>query len=306
MLQIYAVICHRFTNPLLFTVTQLLQSKNTQIILHIDQKTSDQDVEKIKKALGQHQNLYYVPDDVRVDIKWGEVSQIHLILRLLELAQHYTFQYFHLISGDDVLLSSNQNRESFLAEAAKNQIEFIGIDHAPDIVERVKYKYPEFFYQREIGLWPKVKRKVFYILAPYLFQQDISHLPTLYKGSNWFSLTQTSTRYILTYLENNPDYLPSFTRSFCADEVFFHSILINNAEIRARLNGINDQLADCAMGSRYIDWQTGPDFPRTLDDQDVEQMRQSNCMFARKLHPDASFEFLAQFIVPEKMLKKAE
>lgn len=145
MLQIYAVICHRLTNPLLFTVTQLLQSKNTQIILHIDQKTSDQDVEKIKKALGQHQNLYYVPDDQRIALKWGAMSFVEVKLLLLEIAQQYHFDYFHFISGDDVLLSSNQNRESFLAEAAKNQIEFIGIDHAPDIVERVKYKYPEFF-----------------------------------------------------------------------------------------------------------------------------------------------------------------
>jgi hypothetical protein len=34
---------------------------------------------------------------------------------------------------------------------------------------------------------------------------------------------------------------------------------------------------------RYIDWNTGPEFPRTLRREDFEKISQSNALFARKL-----------------------
>ena len=46
---------------------------------------------------------------------------------------------------------------------------------------------------------------------------------------------------------------------------------------------------------RYIDWNSGPDFPRTLNENDFNRMKSSGMFFARKLEKDISLEILKQF-----------
>ena len=46
---------------------------------------------------------------------------------------------------------------------------------------------------------------------------------------------------------------------------------------------------------RYIDWNSGPDFPRTLNENDFNRMKSSGMFFARKLEKDISLEKLKKF-----------
>lgn len=61
-----------------------------------------------------------------------------------------------------------------------------------------------------------------------LKRNKIDHLPRLYKGSLWFTLSHSAIDYILKYLNQNPDYLTPFKTSLCGDEVFFHTIMFNS------------------------------------------------------------------------------
>src|SRR5690606_35881147 len=86
------------------------------------------------------------------------------------------------------------------------------------------------------------------------FYQD---LPKLYKGTNWFTLTYDSISYIDNYLDKNKNYINAFKKSFCGDEVFFHTI-IYNSPFKEKIN-LNYDLSPPMMALRYIDWKTGPD-----------------------------------------------
>ena len=46
---------------------------------------------------------------------------------------------------------------------------------------------------------------------------------------------------------------------------------------------------------RYIEWNSGPDFPKTLDENDFNKMKSSDMFFARKLEKDISLEKLKKF-----------
>ena len=68
-MQIYGILIHQFTNPLAFTVQNLLKSINSIVIVHIDSKTNFENVKEIKDKLGNHQNLYYIDDKDRVNVR---------------------------------------------------------------------------------------------------------------------------------------------------------------------------------------------------------------------------------------------
>ncbi|HFO9507643.1 TPA: hypothetical protein ACHK56_004393, partial [Escherichia coli] len=59
-----------------------------------------------------------------------------------------------------------------------------------------------------------------------------------------------------------------YKHSLCGDEVFFHTLLkhLNVTDIYHNTTMINDAL-------RYIDWTTGPEYPRMLNEKDIEQIK---------------------------------
>ncbi len=49
------------------------------------------------------------------------------------------------------------------------------------------------------------------------------------------------------------------------------------------------------MSLRYIDWETGPEFPKLLDNSDFKKLMNSNALFARKINPSLSLLEIEQF-----------
>lgn len=289
---VYAIICHKITNPLIFTVNHLLQSDKSIVLLHIDKKTPQIEREKIYLDLGKHSNLYYIEEQESIDVKWGNFSQIEVMLLLMKKALDFEFQYFSLISGDDIPILSNKKREKYFENSYKKSVEFIGINPSNDAFDRLAINYPNFFFKKDHSLVGKIKRKLFLLFAKKMKKNDLSHLPKLYKGSTWFTLTDKSIQYIFNYINTNPTYLKSFKKSLCGDEVFFQTIIFNNKDLRAKVYGLDLNLLDCEMGGRYIDWITGPDFPKILDEHDFNRVYQSQLLFSRKFKENISLSSL--------------
>ncbi|MFO3763502.1 MULTISPECIES: beta-1,6-N-acetylglucosaminyltransferase [Providencia] len=221
---VYAIICHKITNPLIFTVNHLLKSNKSIVLLHIDKKTPKIEREKIYSHLGKHSNLYYIEEQESIDVKWGNFSQIEVMLLLMKKALDFEFQYFSLISGDDIPILSNKQREKYFENSYKKSVEFIGINQKNDAFDRLAINYPNFFFKKDHSLVGKIKKKIFIFFAKKMKKNDLSHLPKLYKGSTWFTLTDKSIQYIFNYINANSTYLKSFKKSLCGDEVFFQTI----------------------------------------------------------------------------------
>lgn len=279
---VYAIICHKITNPLIFTVNHLLQSNKSIVLLHIDKKTQKIEREKIYSNLGKHSNLFYIEEQESIDVKWGNFSQIEVMLLLMKKALDFEFQYFSLISGDDIPILSNKQREKYLEDSYKKSVEFIGINPNNDAFDRLAINYPDFFFKKDHSIVGKIKRKLFLFFAKKMKKIDLSHLPKLYKGSQWFTLTDKTIQYVFNYINTNPTYLKSFKKSLCCDEVFFQTIIFNNQDLKEKIYGLDSNLLDCEMGGRYIDWITGPDFPKTLDESDLNRTYKSQLLFSRK------------------------
>ncbi|OED96328.1 beta-1,6-N-acetylglucosaminyltransferase [Vibrio breoganii] len=274
------IICHNLSESLIFTVNKLKESPNNIIFIHLDKKI---DISLISNVEGA--NVHLIKD--RISVEWGGFSQCEATLKILEISLCYPINNISIISGDDVPLRSNNE----LGRTLNSGIEYVAYQNNritpvnPDY--RVHYKYPKIFFKRNKNVYHKAYCKLHELMMRMGFHKNkgIEKLPKLYKGTNWFSISRTAILYIFEYLNKNPNYISFFENSFCSDEVFFHTIL-KTGDFK-----FNDQATEIIPYKclRYIDWTSGPDYPKKLNAVDLIYAKNStNCLFARKVDPKYS------------------
>ena len=90
----YLIIAHT-EFKLLENLVSILDYPNNDIFIHIDKK-----VEYCVKYMPKHAHLYHVEEANRVDIRWGDCTQIYSELALYKLAHQYgPYDYYHLMSA---------------------------------------------------------------------------------------------------------------------------------------------------------------------------------------------------------------
>lgn len=271
------------TNPLRFLITTLCKNTDSLILIHVDQKS---ELLPFWDEFSNFTQVQFIQN--RINVLWGSYSQIEATLELLKTAQDYNYKYFTLLSGDDIPL---QNISKFHHYLEENAYEYLDLDKNPDckIEPRIKFKYDNAFFNKHRTPQEqrrcKWQRKLFKLGFK---RNDLKSLPKLYKGSQWFTLSHHAINYIFQYLELHPNYIIPFKTSLCGDELFFHTILFNS-ELFTQIKTKN-RMSESYI--RYIDWDNGPDFPRTLSEVDFDQMKASGMFFARKLQYDTPLEIL--------------
>jgi hypothetical protein len=285
------VQCHKLTDALEYSIGKLKNRIDVFVIIHVDKKSILDEFRHLESP-----NVILLP--FRELVNWGSFGQIRSTLNAFEWLQHQyiEFDYVSLISGDDVLL---RPVEVFLKFLDNNRgTEFIGVEknggHFYDPTDRVFYKYPKFFFSKEMNFRKKISLLLFKfsVLLGFHRNRRFSDLPTPYKGSSWFTVTNEAMMYILDFLEANKNYEVSFLNSFCADEVFFQTLLMNSPH-KHSINLIDcSDIDDNEASLRYIDWQSGPDYPKILDVDDLKYAKGKLLFFARKVSSNVSLSDL--------------
>ncbi|EPL1207626.1 TPA: beta-1,6-N-acetylglucosaminyltransferase [Klebsiella pneumoniae] len=290
MRKIFCITCHKVTSPLKITVNYLSSFENNEILIHVDSKSNLDDF-----LFLESKNVTLLTE--RVNVSWGGVSQINATLLLLKRAIDVGFDYLFFLSGDDLPCMSDNKINLLLSRIeCKNLIHYQ--DERSNYVNpitRVKYNYPDYFFTKEKKLSVKLKKKAFLMLKFFFinksFAKSISRGVVFYKGTNWFSFNHKTVCEVVSFVNGNDWFLSLFERSFCGDEVFFHTLL--------KFIGINDIYHDPSKPSdalRYIDWNTGPDYPRILDNNDIDKINKSGCIFARKFSDTADSSLLNKIL----------
>lgn len=291
MNKIFAITCHKLTNPLIHTVMYLSSFEENIVLIHVDKKTSIQDFLVLKKN-----NVYLIPN--RVEVTWGHVTQIISVIELMKFSLKFNYEFFFLLSGDDIPLKNNNKINDFLE--CFFDYNFINYQ---DLVtnyinpeDRVRYNYPKFFYVREKTFIIKAKKLFVYKFKKFFYRNKDFHkiknkVPKMYKGDNWFGLKKETVNYVVDYIGRNPWYLDLFNKSICGDEVFFHTIIKTNKNLKIFSNTEYPHKA-----LRYIDWHSGPEYPKILSEADKCKMKSSNNLFARKINENATKNFMNYFL----------
>lgn len=261
----YLIIAHNnFTQ--LQTLLTLLDDPRNDIYLHIDLKSRN-----VPEFTTRRAGLIMAE---RMNVMWGGHSQILCELALLDAAGQGHYDYYHLLSGIDLPLKTQDEIHAFFRENGGK--EYIDFDDAANESRsfRIRTRYYHWL-QNYAGSSPKTWNRCLRVLnwtivnVQKLLGVDRKETLPQYKGANWFSITDALVQYVLTRRDVVEQDL---LHTYCADEVFLQTLAMASPR---RECIVNDFL-------RAIDWQRGD--PYVYRAEDVPDLLAGNRLWGRKFN----------------------
>ena len=268
----YLIMAH--TQPeLLKMLLRKLDDERNDIYLHIDSKAKDYPLDEVAAVL-QKANCVFTE---RTDVKWGSYSQIHCEMVLLKEAVKCEHAYYHLLSGMDLPIKSQNEIHAFFEKY--DGLEFVDED-LPEISEaalsRVKYNHK--FYGKAgsakdiLGALSAKGQKLLGVDTTKKYGDIIFQ-----KGRNWFSITHGLAKLVV---EKESWIQEVFGQSVCGDELFLQTVA-RNSEFADKI--CNPNTMPEVPDTRYIDWERGSNNnPYVFRESDYEELMNSTALFARK------------------------
>lgn len=240
--------------------------------VHFDQKCDDS-LLKIDQNLP---NVTLLTD--RVNVTWGGFSQVQATLNLFETAfANAENQFFHLVSGEDVLLQDFD----FIEKKWKNDFNFavmMTCKLAPQYAYRFIMDSPHADSHWQRNLSGKLLTK---------FQQGLAKVTSynrpVYFGSQWFSITRQDWAKILPFLD---EYRQFFTHKLVPDEHFFQTLIQEKLVNQISLSNDNKRLI---VFDKNVNNGNSPLY---LDLLQLERAKFDGLWFARKVTQDVALNWL--------------
>lgn len=249
-----------------------LFSKGFNCYVHIDANSKEFDEEKIQR-LNNLDNVYVYS---KYKIKWGSYLHMMAIIELIEKAlENKDNTYFHIISGDDFPTKNYNDYYEFFEKDNKNYnyLEVTDISDMPIMQKR----YQIFHFMHILNRKSKHKS---IILLDKCLRHIQYHLPIKrkrvfnYKGLVWCSITREAASYTVNTIRHNGD-LKVLKYCEIPEEFLFSNTLLESEQFEKTV--IKDKKRLTIWKDQYA---TGP---RELNIDDLEQIEQSDCFFARKI-----------------------
>lgn len=259
------------------------------VYIHIDKRSALDADERLLSE--KHQNVYFISQEYKV--KWGGINHLLAILLLAkEALKNKDNTVFHLITGHDYPIKSLSEFEEFgRANRYKDFMEYHPLPYSPwpegGLDRLSRYNLYDLIDGRA-GLGKRFIQGFSKVQKMLGFKRKFYFgFPKLYGGSTYWTLRRESLEYVFRYMEENSKFLPRFKYSFCAEEIFFQTILLNSP--------LKDNIVRYNM--RFIVWEVrNGNFPANLDESDYEDILKSDALFARKF----------EYPVSEKLLSRVE
>jgi hypothetical protein len=253
--------------------------ENFNIYIHIDKKSKMEN--DVFEQILKNPRVEFL--EKRYTVNWGGLNHLKSYLSLSQEAlKNLENGYFHLITGQDFPLKNSHYFNNLLFNSDSEEISYINFAEMPAMklwnidggMGRLKYYnfYDVFnarssFGKKALGYLRKLQEKL-------NFNRAIKIEGQLYGGSTYWSLPRNTLQFVLDYTAQNPRFFRRFKYTFCAEEMYFQTIIMNSTYSK---NVINDNL-------RFIDWNNGKDGgPSFLEPKDYERVVSTDKLFARKI-----------------------
>lgn len=282
----YLILAHK-NDYTFFSLLKCIDYEENDIFIHMDSKNRGYDPSETESFI-KHSSVYHSKS---IRCTWGAYSIIKAEVGLLELAVntgHYSF--YHLISGADLPIKPQQTiHEFFDANQGKEFLRFNHPDFRYD--DRVRYYH---FLQGCLGRKGTILKLLEKNLQKCLGIRR-NRNTAFQKGTNWFSVTDSFARYIVSRSE----WIRSvFRYTDCADEIFVHTLLLESPFVNNLYHPDFDN--DCISIMRFIDWERG--CPYVFRNDDYQEILDSPYMFARKFDASvdkAIIDRIAAYVLPQ-------
>lgn len=243
------------------------------IYIHFDKKSDAYEKLKTKNLPN---NIALIHD--RVVVNWGGFSQILATLQLFDTAFDNTEnQYFHLLSGEDVLLQDFVKIEQGWQQNF-NFAMMLSCEINPKYAYRLAFNtlHADTTWQRQfIGKFFTKYYQLLVKIKPY--QQSV------YFGSQWFSVTRQDWQQILPFIDEYQDF---FANKLVPDEHFFQTIV----KEKTNINVANDNKR-LIIFDKTVNRGNSPIY---LSLEQLKWAKDNDFWFARKVLPTVANTWLQE------------
>ena len=247
---------------------------NVNFYVHMDAKSRDFP----KTDLANLANVVLLSD--RVSVRWGGFSQIEATLKLFETAfAHEDNAYFHLLSGEDVVLQPFE----VIEKQWQHQFGFqamMSCEIAPQYAYRFIMDSPHADSNWQRQLTGKIITKL---------QQGVAKVKpyhsAIYFGSQWFSVTRADWEKIVPFTDEYSDF---FRHKLVPDEHFFQTLITEKLTNQIRLS--NDNRRQIIFDKNVNNGNS----PIYLDLFKLERAKFDGYWFARKVKKDVALTWLGE------------
>lgn len=276
----YLIMAHNNFNQLKLLL-ELLDSPDNDIFLHIDKKANDFCLQDCMENI-KYSNVSKIES---ISVNWGGFSIVECEMNLIKAAINNHYDYYHLLSGQDLPLHSQEEFKNFLSENSGK--EFVHFANKQEIercrvVERIQYYH---WFQEKIKSKNKTQRQFFILLKNITIGiQRLFHIKRkidkeIQFGSQWFSITHAFADYLV---KHECEINSMFRYSRCADELFIQTTLYNSPYYNNVFDLSREKVFEGCL--RLIDFERGngkgSPYVYTFNDKDI--LDSSKCFFARK------------------------
>lgn len=234
-------------------LVRAIDHPSNSIYIHIDKKS---DFHHFRTSVKNH--IYF--EENRHKVYWGEFSQVDAQLKLLRKAiLKDTYDYFILLYGSDYPVRNLNYIHEYLSQQKAEHINIIRMPGAGKTLDRIQY-YRLLQANRNKSLHGLTKRAINYSIRALDIKRQLPHKyrnMTLFGGSSWWILSRECIKYVLEFIDQNPDYIKFWKHTLIPDETFFHTIIGNSKFI--------DRVKPNVM---YTNWIIGESNPRIISEND--------------------------------------
>lgn len=280
----YLIIAHN-EFPVLELLVDALDDARNDIYIHLDSKAKSVPNFQTKEA-----GLYWL--EQRRDVRWGDVSIVQVEYDLFDKAYNSgkVYSYYHLLSGVDLPIKSQDYIHNFFAEHQGK--EFVGYYSGDDLEVSVdrKVRRRHIFAAdfKGSGLMFSIKRLLRFLFLRTQFALGIRRYQELEfkKGTQWVSLTHDFVGYVL---ERRTETERLYEQTFCPDEIFLQTLLWHSP-YRSQIFDLEHEGRGCM---REIGWSNNTIYDYTRRDQ--EHLLHSEALWARKFN-SRDIDFLVELL----------
>lgn len=274
----FLLLIHRYPEQAIRLIRFLLKDPDSTLFIHVDKK-SEEVYQILKSEFVNEQRIIFTSKRFRV--YWGSYNQIRATLHLIETANAQgKYEYHTLLSGQDLPIKPIASFKKYLE--VHRGTEFMMNFKLPSPanwggnggLDRLHYYWIDALIPKYSYTFGKINGLIHRAQNILDYKRKVPF--DLYGGANWFTLSGNAITYIVTHLKNNPSFIRHFKFSRCADEMVVQTLILNSP-LKEKM--VNDDL-------RFVDWATGPEFPKILRASDEERMdRAETKFFGRKFDP---------------------
>lgn len=252
----------------------MVDDPRNEIFVHIDRGVKNFDYGYFQE-LCERSSVIFVS---RVRVHWGHYSQIESVFNLLQEATKTYHSHYHLLSGADLPIKSQDYIHDFCAQHVGK--EFVGFGQG-DFLSRVRWFYFFNHYRRPASRRRAAAALFFAVAATASFRLQrlvgvdrLKHLGAeIKKGSDWFSVTHQAALFLLAGRKK----IRHLFRYADLPTEFYAQTLLWNSDFRADIFDIEDEFRSSV---RHVDWVRGS--PYVFRSCDLPELLASKMLFARK------------------------